>query len=227
MTSCSELEEETDEEGISKKNCSREMNKTVAALKALPICLNWGQIFSFPNETRQHMVIALQHSEIYAEKVKGAVEMSETPVQCASCSSIITFTDDNLLLGSKPHNRPLFVAGYINEQKVDCILINGESAVTVMPKATIHDLGITIEELSKTRAMIKGFNIKGQLATGMIYVKLAKGDLSTSSIFHVTDTKISYKLLLGRLWIYEHGIVASTLHQCPEILSRRGKQDKQ
>ncbi|KAL0359476.1 UNVERIFIED_CONTAM: hypothetical protein Sangu_0797000 [Sesamum angustifolium] len=30
------------------------------------------------------------------------------------CMSTITFTDEDLLLGSKPHNRPLFVAGYIN-----------------------------------------------------------------------------------------------------------------
>jgi len=40
------------------------------------------------------------------------------------------------------------------------------------------------------------------------------GDLSTSSIVHLIDSKISYKLLLRRLWLHEHGIVASTLHQC-------------
>ncbi|KAL0413462.1 UNVERIFIED_CONTAM: hypothetical protein Sradi_1547900 [Sesamum radiatum] len=33
------------------------------------------------------------------------------------CMSTITFTDEDLLLGSKPHNRPLFVAGYVREQK--------------------------------------------------------------------------------------------------------------
>jgi len=58
MTSCSELGEETYEEGANKENCSGEMDKTVAAVEAMPICLNWGQIFSFPNETGQHMVIA-------------------------------------------------------------------------------------------------------------------------------------------------------------------------
>ncbi|KAL0446315.1 UNVERIFIED_CONTAM: hypothetical protein Slati_1759400 [Sesamum latifolium] len=31
------------------------------------------------------------------------------------CMSTITFTDEYLLLGSKPHNRPLFVVGYIRE----------------------------------------------------------------------------------------------------------------
>ncbi|KAL0291273.1 UNVERIFIED_CONTAM: hypothetical protein Scaly_2643900 [Sesamum calycinum] len=35
------------------------------------------------------------------------------------CMSTITFTDEDLLLGSKPHNRPLFVPGYAREQKVN------------------------------------------------------------------------------------------------------------
>ena len=92
--------------------------------------------------------------EVYAEKVKGAAEMSDAPVQCASCNTAVTFTDGDLLLGSKPHNRPLFVASYIKEQKVDRILVDGGLAVNIMPKSTMHDLGLTIEELSKSCAMI-------------------------------------------------------------------------
>jgi len=48
----------------------------------------------------------------------------------------------------------------------------------------------------------------------MIRLELTMGDLSTSSIFHMIDFKTSYKLLLGRPWLREHGIVASTLYQC-------------
>jgi len=48
----------------------------------------------------------------------------------------------------------------------------------------------------------------------MIRVKLVTGDLSTSSIFHVINAKMSYKLLCGRPWHHEHGIVPPTLHQC-------------
>ena len=87
----------------------------MATLEAMPICLNWGHIFSLPNKTPQHMVIALQHLEIHADRVKCVIEMSETPIQCASSNTAITFTDNDLLLGSKPHNRPLFVTGYITE----------------------------------------------------------------------------------------------------------------
>jgi len=42
MTSCLELEEETNEEGVNKENCSEETDKAVAALEAMPVCLTWG-----------------------------------------------------------------------------------------------------------------------------------------------------------------------------------------
>ena len=106
------------------------------------------------------------------------------------------------------------MTGYIKDQKVDRILINKGLAINIMPKSIMQDLGITIEELSKSRTMIQGFNLEGQCAIGMIRVKLIVGDLSTSSIFYVIDAKTSYKLLFGRSWLHEHRIVASTLHQC-------------
>jgi len=63
MTSCSEVKEEADEEDGRQENSSVEMDRTMDALKALPICLNWGKIFSLPDETHQHMVIALKHQK--------------------------------------------------------------------------------------------------------------------------------------------------------------------
>jgi len=41
--------------------------------------------------------------------------MLEVLMQCASYNTAVTFTDDNLLLGSKPHNHPLFATDYIKE----------------------------------------------------------------------------------------------------------------
>ncbi|KAL0284952.1 UNVERIFIED_CONTAM: hypothetical protein Sangu_2800100 [Sesamum angustifolium] len=48
------------------------------------------------------------------------------------CMSTVTFTDEDLFLGSKPHNRPMFVAGYAREQKVNRILIDGGSAICLI-----------------------------------------------------------------------------------------------
>jgi len=109
----------------------------------------------------------------------------------------VTFTDDDLLSGSKPHNRPPFVAGYMQKQKVDCILVDGGSVVNIMPKSRLHNLGITIEELSKSWTMIQGLNLEGQCAISMIRIKLVMDDLSTFSIFHVIDAKAFINYCLG------------------------------
>ncbi|KAI3457318.1 hypothetical protein Pfo_013981 [Paulownia fortunei] len=89
---------------------------------------------------------------------------------------------------SKPHNRPLFITGYTREQKVNRILIDGGSAVNILPLRTLKELGISMDELANSRLMIQGFN---------------QG-----------DAKTSYNMLLGRPWLHENGVIPSTWHQC-------------
>ncbi|KAA0054169.1 uncharacterized protein E6C27_scaffold131G00980 [Cucumis melo var. makuwa] len=48
----------------------------------------------------------------------------------------------------------------------------------------------------------------------MMRLELIIGDLKASALFHVIDSRTTYKLLLGRLWIHGNGVVTSTLHQC-------------
>ncbi|KAL0423942.1 UNVERIFIED_CONTAM: hypothetical protein Sradi_0929000 [Sesamum radiatum] len=105
------------------------------------------------------------------------------------CMSTITFTDEDLLLGSKPHNRPLFVAGYVREQKVNRILIDGGSAVNILPLRILKELEIPIDELSNSRLMIQVFNQGGQRAVGIIRMQLTMEDMVSSALFHVIDAK--------------------------------------
>ena len=79
----------------------------------------------------------------------------------------ITFTDENLLLGFKPHNRPLFVTGYIREQKAKHMLVDRDSAINIMPKSTVNELGVTVEGLSKTRLVIQRFSLESQCVIDM------------------------------------------------------------
>ncbi|KAL0440327.1 UNVERIFIED_CONTAM: hypothetical protein Slati_2515700 [Sesamum latifolium] len=76
--------------------------------------------------------------------------------------STMTFTDEDLFLGSKPHNMPLFITCYVREQKVNRILIDGGSAVNILPLRTMKELGISMDELTSSRLMIQGFNQGGQ-----------------------------------------------------------------
>ena len=69
------------------------------------------------------MALALQHPELYLDKVKDVGEPIESSTKCASCNFSLPFIDEDLLLGSKPHNQPLFVFGYIFGQRVNHILM--------------------------------------------------------------------------------------------------------
>ncbi|KAL0303464.1 UNVERIFIED_CONTAM: hypothetical protein Sradi_6214500 [Sesamum radiatum] len=83
-----------------------------------------------------------------------------------------------------------------------------------MPKTTMKKLGITSEELSRSRLTIQGFDQGTQRAVGMTWLDLIVGELKASTLFHVIDARTSYNLLLGRPWLHENGVVPSTLHQC-------------
>ena len=41
----------------------------------------------------------------------------------------------------------------------------------------------------------------------MIRLELIIGDLKASALFHVIDSRTTYKLLLGRPWIHGNGVV--------------------
>ncbi|KAL0445110.1 UNVERIFIED_CONTAM: hypothetical protein Slati_2233700 [Sesamum latifolium] len=130
------------------------------------------------------------------------------------CMSTINFTDEDLLLGSKLHNHPLFVAEYVREQKVNRILIDGGSAVNILPLRILKEVGILIDELSNSHLMIQGFNQGGQRAVGIIRLQLTMKDMVSTALFHVIDAKTSYNMLLGHPWLHENAVVPSTWHQC-------------
>ncbi|KAL0405771.1 UNVERIFIED_CONTAM: hypothetical protein Slati_3891000 [Sesamum latifolium] len=70
---------------------------------------------------------------LHGDDIEDELLEKEDSSNADDCMSTITFTNEDLLLGSKPHNRPLFVVGYVREQKVNRILIDGGSAVNILP----------------------------------------------------------------------------------------------
>lgn len=71
--------------------------------------------------------------------------------------------------------------------------------------------------------MVHGFNEKGEKTIGSFILPLTFGELYTEAKIHVIDADTSFRVLLGRPWIHEYGIVPSTMHQCMKYL-REGKE---
>jgi len=70
MTSCYEMKDE--EEGDENK-LEKSLENKVRALtipEAFLACMDWRQILNLSEEVHQHIVVALQHLELYADEVK-------------------------------------------------------------------------------------------------------------------------------------------------------------
>ncbi|KAA0046253.1 uncharacterized protein E6C27_scaffold284G00560 [Cucumis melo var. makuwa] len=156
------------------------MKETPRPEDVLPLGIN--DLLSLSREVKDTIIEILKNDDV-------STTVTSPTKACDSCCMSISFSDEDLLLGSKLHNRPLYVSGYVREQKLNQILIDNGSAVNILPKSTMNQLGT-------------------------VRLEIVIGDLQASTIFHVIDSRTTYKMLFGRPWIHENGIVTSTLHQC-------------
>ena len=59
---------------------------------------------------------------------------------------------------------------------------------------------------------VTGFGRRGEYTAGHIQLWLKVGPIASLARFHVVKTKVSYHVLLGRLWLHKHRLVPSTYH---------------
>ncbi|CAL5441882.1 unnamed protein product [Camellia sinensis] len=186
----------------------------LTTLKELPPRFSLREASQLPRFVQLALVRVLEDLRKYEFVVNELDYPEVNSITSVPCCTTVTFTNEDLQLGSKPHNRPLFVSGFISEQKVKCILVDRGLAVNIMPKFTIKKLGIPVDELARSHLVIQGFNQGDQRAIGMIHLNLTIGELTASTLFHVINARTSYNLLLRLPWIHGNGVVVSTLHQC-------------
>ncbi|KAM2766317.1 hypothetical protein COP1_022237 [Malus domestica] len=194
ITACHMVEVEM-EEPSKGKAVTIEGEKTPTTEEGLPTHFSIEGALRLPKKIRKALAVVLASSDDHEVQESKNESLKLQPHECATCCAAedaIHFTDEDLLLGSKPHNRPLFISGYVREHKVSCMLVDGGSAINIMPKSTMTTIGIKVDELSLSRLLIQEMTI---------------GELKSSTIFHVIDARTSYSLLLGRPWIHANGVI--------------------
>ena len=125
-------------------------NETLSSLEELQSQVDEVEPSQSSTSPKKVLTQPLEKPEMYSPSTNTLQQTQE----CYACSPDLTFTNEDLLLGFKPHNRPLYVSGYAREQKINRILINGGSAVNILPKMTMRRLGLTMEELSHSHLVI-------------------------------------------------------------------------
>ncbi|KAM1128247.1 hypothetical protein ACFX15_037537 [Malus domestica] len=193
IASCHIVEVEM-EEPSKGKVVATEGENTLTLEEGLPTHFSIKEALQLPKKIRRALVAILaspNDHEVQESKNEG---LRLRPHECAICCAAedtIHFTDEDLLLGSKPHNHLLFVSGYVNEHKVNRMFVDGRLAINIMPKSTMTTIGIKVDELSLSSLLIQGFNQGGQRAMGIIRVEMTIGKLNSSTIFHVIDARTS------------------------------------
>ncbi|XP_070022387.1 uncharacterized protein [Nicotiana sylvestris] len=106
------------------------------------------------------------------------------PQEANACDEKVTSINDDLLLGDTLHNRLLYLVGYMRDERINRILVDGGSSVNILPIRIVKELGIPMSELSESRVMIQGFNQRGKRSIGAIRLEITIEDMQSSAWLH-------------------------------------------
>ena len=111
------------------------------------------------------------------DSIEGDEVLSSPLNRSDACMACITFSDEDLLLWSANHNRPLYVTGMIRDRRINRILLDYGSAVNLLTLRVLRSIRITPNQLSLTLLTIQGFNQVGQKTLGTIALKVELDNL--------------------------------------------------
>ena len=102
------------------------------------------------------------------------------------------FNDEDMLLGTAEHNRPLYITATIKECEVRRILIDPGSSINIITLRTLQSLQLSVKHLTNEKITIYGFNSNSSRALGSINLIIQTGELQSEAKFHVLNADTSY-----------------------------------
>ncbi|NAV33015.1 retroviral-like aspartic protease, partial [Klebsiella pneumoniae] len=116
----------------------------------------------------------------------------------------VTFSNEDLLLGTSDHNRPLYITVNVGDMRLSRVLVDPGASVNIMNIKTLAHLKVDLSRLSSDKMTLRGFNEKRKKALGAVTLLLEVGGLRIEAKFHIIDSETSFNALLGRPWIHEY-----------------------
>jgi hypothetical protein len=112
----------------------------ISHLKKILAMLSMYDALCLSSDLRNAFITALSFPEDYRAEVSQAeVKLPQTQG--------ITFNDEDLLLGNKRHNIPLLMFGEIDDLPINRIMIDGGSAINLLPLRTLKKIGYSKGDL--------------------------------------------------------------------------------
>ncbi|KAM1158439.1 hypothetical protein ACFXTH_031811 [Malus domestica] len=152
----------------------------------------------------------------------GKAESSETfkdgPLRIYKDKMV--FRRPNILLAN--HLKPIYVAAHLEGVPFKRILIDGGSAVNVLPAKQMMKMGRRIEDLIPTDLTVSSFSGAITKTHGILPIEVDLGSKQIMLAFFVVDCTSTYGALLGRDWIHQSFAIPSTLHQQVAVYHEAG-----
>jgi hypothetical protein len=83
-----------------------------------------------------------------------------------------------------------------------------------MSYSVLRCLGRSAGDLIKTNVTLSDFNSQTSEAKGVLSVDLTVGNKIVPTSFFIVNSKSTYNVLFGRVWIHANCCIPSTMHQC-------------
>ncbi|KAI5445523.1 hypothetical protein KIW84_013669 [Lathyrus oleraceus] len=141
------------------------------------------------------------------------INQLETVVSNVHASHGLGFTDMDLTVDGRNHNRALHIAMECKGVVLSHVLVDTGSSLNVLPKKALAKLNCDGLILTPTDLIVRAFDGSKRAVFGEVELPVKIGPEVFKSTFYVMDIQPAYSCLLGRPWIHAAGAVTSTLHQ--------------
>ena len=111
---------------------------------------------------------------------------------------IITFSDADLPEEGRNHNRALFIPTEVKGKRTSYVMVDDRSAINVYPLQILPNLGVKVEELTKSDLVIRAYDDNIRSVEGTFVAPVKTGPIEAVMEFTVLDIPVTYALLLGR-----------------------------
>ena len=108
------------------------------------------------------------HSKVHREVLVMAFDHKKIPITCTpnqmveslieSSQGAIAFTDDDLPLEGRDHNKALFIKVEVKEKLTCYVMVDNGSAINVCPLKILPKLGLSVADLKSSNVVIKTYN---------------------------------------------------------------------
>ena len=73
-------------------------------------------------------------------------------------SNTVTFSNEDLPLEGRIHNRPLFIEVIVRSKKTSCVIVDDKFAINVCPLRLLYKFEMNVEDLKGSNVIIRAYD---------------------------------------------------------------------